>query len=104
MPFSLPSGMKSQMRPRYVNIKTSLKSLTLIFTDTQDFVCHLLVVSPSKRYMASQMLQHQWLVSIYITSSCKLICMDVCNDTDIDCTRRGRDGKRFPVTQSSAEF
>ena len=29
-------------------------------------MCHLLVVSPSKRYMASQMLQHNWLVRIHL--------------------------------------
>ncbi|CAI8002782.1 Serine/threonine-protein kinase DCLK3 [Geodia barretti] len=27
----------------------------------KDFVCHLLVVSPCQRYMATQMLQHPWL-------------------------------------------
>ncbi|CAI8027089.1 Serine/threonine-protein kinase DCLK1 [Geodia barretti] len=30
-------------------------------TSRRDFVCHLLVVSPCQRYMATQMLQHPWL-------------------------------------------
>lgn len=37
---------------------------------TQDFIGHLLVVAPQKRYSSSQMLQHSWLrVSIFHINS-----------------------------------
>lgn len=47
-------------------VESTIDSLsTRLCVLLQDFVRHLLVVSPSQRYMATQMLQHPWLVSSF---------------------------------------
>ncbi|CAI8002762.1 Serine/threonine-protein kinase DCLK3 [Geodia barretti] len=63
----MPFGSNSK-RATVSNIQKGRYAFLSPFWDNvsdkaKDFVCHLLVVSPCQRYMATQMLQHPWLVS-----------------------------------------